>query len=150
MVKFIGEYRAKVDDKGRLVFPSAFKAVMGDSPLHFIVKKDPFDPCLSIFTDDEWVRMSEDVKSRLNFFNPEHNRLWRIFMSNRAAIEPDPKLGRIAIPKTLLDQIQVKKEVVFKGLDHKIELWSAELADSLVSGTEDEAALAERILGGNN
>jgi len=149
MIKFVGEFRAKVDDKGRLVFPSAFKAVMGDAPLHFIVKKDTFDPCLSIYTADEWEKMSEDVKSRLNFFNREHNNLWRILMSNRAAVEPDPKLGRIAIPKYLLDQIQVKKEVVFKGLDHKIELWAAELSDSLVSGTEDEATLAERILGNN-
>ena len=30
MINFIGEYRAKVDDKGRLVFPSAFKAVCGE------------------------------------------------------------------------------------------------------------------------
>lgn len=147
MVKFIGEYRAKVDDKGRLVFPSAFKAVMGEAPLHFIVKKDPFDPCLCIYTDIEWEKMSEDIKSRLNFFNPEHNRLWRIFMSNRAAVEPDPKLGRIAIPKLLLDMIQVKKDVVFKGLDHKIELWAAELSDSMVCTSENEALLAERILG---
>ena len=27
-VKFIGEYTAKVDDKGRLVLPSAFKALI--------------------------------------------------------------------------------------------------------------------------
>lgn len=147
MTKFIGEYRAKVDDKGRLVFPSAFKAVMKDEPLRFVVKKDPFDRCLSIYTDSEWDRMSEEIRSRLNFFKPEHDRLWRIFMSNRALIEPDPKLGRVAIPKALLDMIQVKKEVVFKGLDHKIELWSAELAETIAASAEEEAELAERILG---
>lgn len=149
MTKFIGEYRAKVDDKGRLVFPSAFKAVLKDEPLRFVVKKDPFDLCLSIYTDSEWERMSEEIKSRLNFFKPEHNRLWRVFMSNRALIEPDPKLGRVAIPKALLDLIQVKKEVVFKGLDHKIELWATEIADTLVTSPADEAELAERILGDN-
>ena len=40
MVKFIGEYRAKMDDKGRLVFPSAFKALLPEGkPQLFVIKK---------------------------------------------------------------------------------------------------------------
>ena len=40
MTTFIGEYTAKVDDKGRLVFPSAFKAVMPtDGDMRFVLKK---------------------------------------------------------------------------------------------------------------
>ena len=30
MASFIGEYKAKVDDRGRLVFPSAFKELCAD------------------------------------------------------------------------------------------------------------------------
>jgi len=149
MIKFIGDYRAKVDDKGRLVFPSAFKVVMGDEPLSFVVKKDPFEPCLSIYTVAEWDRRSEELRSKLNPYNPEHNKLLRVIMGNRALIEPDPKLGRVAIPKALLDMIQVKKDVVFKGLDYKIELWSAETADAAAAQMPDEAEMAMRILGGN-
>jgi len=149
MIKFIGEYRAKVDDKGRLVFPSAFKAVMGDGPLSFVVKKDPFEPCLSIYTGAEWERMSEELRTKLNSYNPEHNKLQRAIMGNRALIEPDPKLGRVAIPKALLEMIQVKKDVVFKGLDWKIELWAAETADAAAAEMPDEAEMAMRILGSN-
>ena len=106
MTKFVGEYRAKTDDKGRLVFPSAFKSLMDSTrPLRLVVKKNLFSPCLDIFTYEEWERESEEIKSRLNFFNREHAAFWRGYMSGRAMVEPDGKLGRISIPRPLLDSI---------------------------------------------
>ena len=147
MVKFVGEHRAKLDDKGRLVFPSAFKALMGDEALRFVVKQDLFSECLSIYTYSEWERQSEEIKSKLNFFNKEHSRFWRAYMENRALIEPDGKLGRITIPKHLLDRIKVDKEVVFSGNDHKIELWAKELFESSKMADEEFVSLAEKILG---
>jgi len=139
-----------MDDKGRLVFPSAFKSVMEEGdPMRFIVKKDSFDPCLTIYTYSEWERMSEEIKSRLNLFIPEHNRFWRKYMDGRALVEPDPKLGRITIPRTLLDEISVKKDVVFKGLDHKIELWASEVLDTASGAFPDEAELTVKLLGQN-
>lgn len=147
MVKFVGVHRAKVDDKGRLVFPSAFKSLMGSEALRFVVKRDLFSECLSIYTYSEWERESEEIKSKLNFFNKEHSMFWRAYMSNRALIEPDEKFGRITIPKPLLDSIHVEKEVVFSGNDHKIELWAKELFESNDMRDEEFVSLAEKILG---
>ena len=122
MTKFIGEYKARIDDKGRLVFPSAFKALMdSDEPMRLVVKKNLYSPCLDIYTYREWERESEDIKSRLNFFNPEHSTFWRGYMSGRAVVEPDGKLGRITIPRQLLESIGAGKEVIFAGNDHKID-----------------------------
>jgi len=127
MVKFIGEYNVKVDDKGRLIIPAAFKSIMPqDEPMMFVIKKDIFTDCLEMWTYEEWVRQSEDVKSRLNFFNQNHARFWREYMRGRALVQPDAKLGRILIPKNLLESIGVSKEVVFCGADHKIEIWAKE------------------------
>ena len=111
MTKFIGEYKARIDDKGRLVFPSAFKALMdSDEPMRLVVKKNLYSPCLDIYTYREWERESEDIKSRLNFFNPEHSTFWRGYMSGRAVVEPDGKLGRITIPRQLLESIGARLE----------------------------------------
>ena len=53
MAKFIGEYNAKLDDKGRLVFPSGLKALAdANVPLRFVVKKDLFSPCLEMYSYD--------------------------------------------------------------------------------------------------
>lgn len=149
MVKFVGEYKAKVDDKGRIVFPSVFKElVRSDEPVRLVVKKNLFFPCLDIYLYDEWERESEEIKSRLNFFNREHALFWRGYMNGRAIVSPDGKLGRISIPRPLLDHIGATgREVIFSGNDHKIELWAKEAYENALMDEAEFTALAEKILG---
>ena len=146
MTKFIGEYTVKIDDKGRLVLPSAFKnAVPAGEELKFVVKKNIFTDCLEMYTFAEWERQSEDVKSRLNFFNQKHALFWREYMRNRAVVEPDSKIGRISIPRKMLETIGANKEVVFAGNDFKIEIWSKErYEESGISG-EEFISIAESL-----
>ncbi len=145
MVKFIGEYVCKLDDKGRVVFPADFKAQLGAGDLRLIVRKDIFEPCLEMFTYTEWERQSEELKARLNFFRRDHAQFWREYMRNRAMVEPDGKLGRINIPKKLLEDIGVQKELVFFGNDHKLEIWSKENFDKENLTADGLAALAESL-----
>ena len=148
MAKFIGCYKAKVDDKGRLIFPSAFKSSMGEgASLRFVVKKSLFADCLEMYAYDEWERDSEAVRSRLNFFNPEHASFWREYMRGTADVEPDGKLGRMTIPKALLDQAGLGKEVVFAGNNHLIEIWDKEKYEAREMDSDAFVALAEKILG---
>ncbi len=148
MAKFIGEYNAKLDDKGRLVFPSALKALTDPGiPLRFVVKKDLFSPCLEMYSYEEWEKQSEAVKARLNpSLNREHAVLWRAYMSNRAVVEPEEKTGRILIPRHLLNMIGVNKEVIFAGADFKIELWPKEAYQVSLISNDDYVSLAEKIL----
>jgi len=146
MTTFIGEYISKLDDKGRLVFPSSFKSIMPEgSDMRFVIKKDIFSPCLEMYTWEEWEKQSAEVKSKLNFFNEGHNQFWREYMRNRAVVEPDSKFGRISIPRKLLDSIGISKEVVFCGNDYKIEIWAKEnyLASEL--SNEEYIAIAGRL-----
>ena len=148
MSKFIGEYRVKVDDKGRIVFPAAFKATMSACESgQLIIKKDIFEDCLEMFTYEQWEKESDEVKSRLNFFNKEHALFWREYMRDRAIVEPDKKLGRISIPKQLLAQIGADKELVLAGNDHKIGIWAKERYDSNKLSGENFTELAQKILG---
>ena len=57
MVKFIGTYEAKLDDKGRVVVPAAYKSLvskyLGVEPggeVSFVIKKDIYANCLNMFT----------------------------------------------------------------------------------------------------
>lgn len=127
MATFIGEYTVKTDDKGRIVFPAAFKSAMpADGDMRFVLKKDIFENCLEMFTFEEWERQSRNVKEKLNFFNREHAAFWREYMRDRAIVVPDGKPGRISIPRKLLESIGVTKEAVFSGNDYKIEIWAKE------------------------
>ena len=147
MVKFIGEYSGKVDDKGRIILPSAFKAIMlAEGDMRLVIKKDIYEDCLEMYTFREWERQSEEVKSKLNPFNRKHAAFWREYMRNRAVAEPDSKLGRISIPKRLMDSIGIGKEVVFCGSDHKIELWAKERYESSSIPQSEFLALTADIL----
>lgn len=148
MVKFIGEYSVKVDDKGRIVFPAPLKQLLDPNGDHrFVVKKDLYSNCLEMYSYQEWKRQSEEVKSRLNFFNRKHTLFWREYMRDRAIVEPDEKIGRITIPARLLEEIGVVKEVTFAGSDHKIEIWAKENWEKEKLETTLFTELAEEILG---
>lgn len=143
MNTFIGEYTVKIDDKGRMVFPSAFKSLMpADGDMRFVIKKDIFEDCLEMYTFEEWERQSSEVKSRLNFFNRDHAMFWREYMRDRAVVEPDGKVGRISVPKKLLEAIGVNKEVVFSGNDYKIEIWAREKFEEARISNEQYISLA--------
>ena len=135
MASFIGQYEAKVDDKGRLVFPSAFKALLPEGELpRLVIKKNIFEDCLEMYTGKEWERQSEELKSKLNFLNKDHAAFWRKYMRDCAEVILDASIGRFAVPRNLLEKIGVTKEVVFSGNDYKIELWAKEkFADSEIS-----------------
>ena len=147
MVTFIGEYTARLDDKGRLVFPSPLKGAMPPgSDMRFVVKKDLFEPCLQMYTMEEWTRQSEKVKDSLDLtFNKTHAKFWREYMRDRDTVEPDPKFGRITISRRLLDSIGVEKEVVFPGNDFRIEIWAKERFEESGISNEEIIAIAESL-----
>ena len=148
MVRFIGEHTSKVDDKGRVIFPAAFKSKMlaaGDD-MRLVVRKENFSNCLEVYTYSEWERQSDNVLSKLNpAFNEKHAIFWRAYMRNRAVVEPDPKFGRISIPKKLLDMIGVTKEVVFYGNDFKLEIWAKEAYESIDISAQEFTTLAGQL-----
>lgn len=147
MVTFIGEYTSKVDDKGRLVFPAPLKgALPPGSDMRFVIKKNLFEPCLEMYTYEEWEKQSGEVKSSLDLtFNRQHATFWREYMRDRDIVEPDAKVGRISISRKLLDSINVNKEVVFSGNDFKIEIWAKEKFEESRLSNEEFIAIAESL-----
>jgi MraZ protein len=146
MSTFIGEYTGKLDDKGRLIMPSAFRTKDLPEGGAFVIHKNVFDNSLEMYPVDEWRKFSEEVLAGINRNSREGNRTWREFNRNRAVVTPDEKTGRITIPKQLLDIINVQKDVMFVGQDIKIELWAKEQWDGAVMGDEELAASFEKLM----
>lgn len=146
MVTFIGKYTSKVDDKGRLVFPAPLKgAVPPGSDMRFVIKKSLYDDCLEMWSYDEWEKEAEKIREGLDFFNPQHVIFWREYMRDCDVVEPDARLGRISISRYLLDAIGVTKDVVFFGVNFKIEIWAAEKFECSKVSKEDYVAIAKSL-----
>ena len=146
MVTFIGKYPSKIDDKGRLVFPAKFKGMVAPGgDLRFVIKKSLYDNCLEMWSYEEWERETEKIREGLDFFNPQHVQFWREYMRDCDIVEPDAKLGRISISRYLLDSIGVDREVVFFGINFKIEIWARERFESSKVSKEDYVAIAKSL-----
>ena len=147
MTNFIGDYRCKVDAKGRILFPAGLKKQLEENGNCFVIKKDLFEQCLVMYTSAEWERQNAAIRSQINPFNPEHNRFLRGFYSGTAEIELDNN-GRLLLPKRLLDEVGIDKDVVLSGQDTKIELWAESKYDAIAEDPEAFAALAEKTMKG--
>lgn len=150
MITFIGDYNCRLDVKGRITLPSAFKKQMKERIQDgFVLKRDIFEKCLILYPMMEWDRQNQIIREKTNPYNREHNRFLRMFYSGTADVQIDSN-SRILIPKRLKDYAEIDTELVLAGHFGKIEIWS-EVLYQQVGRTDDEfAVLAEKILGRSN
>ena len=150
MATFIGDYTCKVDVKGRIILPAAFKKQMpAGAQDHFVVRKDIFENCLVLFAIEDWNRQLAKIRKKLNPFNREQNMFLRNFFKGTAELSLDNN-NRILVPKKLMDLIGANRDVVLAGQDGRIEIWAADIYDKIDMPAEDLANLAEKYLGGSN
>ncbi|MCK4852963.1 MAG: division/cell wall cluster transcriptional repressor MraZ [Bacteroidales bacterium] len=148
MITFIGEYTCKVDVKGRIMLPSAFKKQLpAGSEEKFVIKPDVYESCLVMYPFEEWERLNRIIRRNTNPFNREHARFLRLFHDGKAEVVLDAS-NRLLIPKRLLEYAKAKKEVLLAGQDGKIEVWSPMLYGKFRENVTELESLAEKILGG--
>ena len=150
MITFIGDYTGKLDSKGRITFPSAFKRQMKDY-VHegFVLKRDIFEKCLILYPMKEWERQNQIIINKTNPYNPEHSRFLRMFYSGTVEVSLDSN-SRMLIPRRLMEYAGINSNVVMFGHYGKIEIWSEELYEKASRADDEFAGLAAKILGGSD
>lgn len=146
MSQFQGEFECKLDAKGRLSLPSTLrKQVSPEANEKFMLNRG-FENCLALYPMDEWKKISDAINS-LNMFVVKNREFARYFF--RGAIELGlDGAGRLLLPKRMLDHAGVDKELVLYGWGNKIEIWSQDGYNKMLSQEpKDFAALAEEVMG---
>ncbi len=143
----IGTYECKVDVKGRVLIPSAFKkqlaAVINKG---FVLKRAVFQSCLELYPISEWEELISKVNS-LNRFKKKNNDFIRRFTAGVKFIELDNN-GRLLIPKDLIEFSKIKREIVLSSSVNIIEIWDKDSYESsIVDSRDDFAKLAEEVMG---
>ncbi len=148
MATFIGDYTCKVDVKGRIILPMAFKKQMPpDARDQFVVRKDIFENCLVLYSIEDWDRQLEKIRGKINPYNREHNKFLRNFFKGTAELTLDTS-NRMLVPRRMLELIGADRDVVLAGQDGRIEIWAADTYDKIDMPAEDFANLAEKLMGG--
>lgn len=147
MLSFIGDYSCKADSKSRIVVPVSFrKAMLAAQQTVFVLRKNIYESCLDMYPYSEWEMLAEGLRIRLNRFNRTEAAFLREWYRGTQEVEMDGN-GRILLPKRLLEEIGVEKDIVLAGQDGKIEVWSEDAYRRSGIGAENFAALTQQVFG---
>ena len=139
MVDLNGEYRHKVDAKGRLSLPAKFRKVLqGD----LVVTLSPSSDCLYVFQEEDFNNWVQDFFEQDGGFNPrnkDHVNLRRVLKARAFGADIDGS-GRINIPAGQRADAGIDKDVALVGNTGYFEIWDASSWDEQ-NASIDVAAL---------
>ncbi len=141
---FQGEYDHSVDDKGRVIIPTKFRALLGE---RFYLTKG-LNHCIFVYTDAEFKIMSEKLAAQRQL-DENTIRLQRFFTSTETSVDSQ---GRVALPIKLRKYAGISDngDVAIVGAGSRVEIWNSEaweayndtLTDEVISGAAHEVGLA--------
>lgn len=130
---FLGEYRNKLDNKGRVAVPARFRGELGDS---IIINRYYTDGCLAIYTEEAWKEKYTPVTS-LPDSRSNNRDMIRILASTAQTVQFDSQ-GRILVPSSLIKRVGLEKNCVFIGAMDHVELWPEDKWDAYNESLTDE------------
>lgn len=146
MAHFLGEYDCKLDAKGRFILPSGLKKQLPDEANGQFVINRGFEKCLVLYPQNEWDKIAAEI-NKLNQYVKKNRDFIRYFFRGATELALDNS-DRLLLPKRLKEYAAIDKEMVLFAHTNKIEVWSKEEYDNLLSDEpEDFANLAEQVMG---
>ena len=129
-----GGFDHKIDKKGRVFIPSAFRDELGES---FIICRGIYGKkCLCVYSKEEWNVLVEKIGT---LPSAKSSTVKRFLYDGAFNVEFDTQ-GRILVPPTLRDYAEFDAEVHIIGMDTNIEIW-----DAAIWKEENEANTLESI-----
>lgn len=132
-VDLFGEFRFKVDAKGRVALPAKFRKVLSKD---LIVSRELTDRCLYVFEPEsfnQWVaRLFDDKFGGYDATSRQHVMLRTKLKSNADGVDVDSS-GRIGLAQQMRDAVGIDKDVVLVGNTGYFEIWDAKAYDEQMS-----------------
>lgn len=148
VMRFIGTTDAKLDAKGRVFLPSDFRKQLAESDATFVLKRDVYQPCLVMYTQQVWEMELAVLQSRLDRWNPKHAMLYRQFMAGTEVVTLDAN-GRFLLPRHMAEACHIDNRIVrFVGVDDRIEVWDIAQYDQCMLNDADLAKFMAQEMGG--
>ena len=146
-MRLIGNIEAKIDAKGRAFLPSVFRKVLQTSgEENLVLRKDVFEDCLVLYPESIWNEQTDLLRSRLNRYNAQHQRLWRQFVSEVELLTLDGN-GRFLLPKRYLQMASIQQSIRFIGNGDTIEIWASEKVEAAKLSKEEFGAALQSVMG---
>lgn len=117
-----GEFRAALDEKGRLLIPTKLRSELGGET---VILTKGIDRCLWLFSIAKWEVFSKTVQESIGMFNQRDLMVQRRIIGSAMELDVD-KAGRIGISALLREHAGLAKDCVVVGIRNYLELWDEE------------------------
>ncbi len=115
-----GGYDHKIDKKGRVFIPSAFREELGEN---FIICKGIYKKgCLCVYSKEQWQVFVDKLAA---IPSAKANDVKHFIYDGAFNVEFDAQ-GRILVPPTLREYAGFDTEVHIIGMDTNVEIWDSE------------------------
>ncbi|MCX6257007.1 MAG: hypothetical protein NTW49_03780 [Bacteroidia bacterium] len=142
---FTNKYTVLLDEKYRCVLPAPLKKELGED-IKLVIEKDPFMKCLNLYPVHEWERRALKIKKKFTQDNPYQSAYLSRYFEEIANISLSD-IGRISIPKEMLEYAGIRKEMIFSGQASLIKIWNPDTHAQSRMSDEDFAEMTKNILG---
>lgn len=132
--QFRGRFEIKVDPKGRLSLPPAYRHILPGEHPQLIVTNSRYrgKSCLHVYTLSEWEKLERRI-GKLSSLKTEVQAFRRFYLSGGQVVDVDSQ-NRILVPQSLRRFSGLESHAVLVGLGSKFEIWSQENWNEIYEG----------------
>ena len=142
---FTGSHRVRVDEKGRLAIPAAFRRELPEGSFVSV----GLDRVLAIYPPEVWEALALELRSPLQ--GPDQRALARTLYSLSDSFEPDGQ-GRITLSaeSRRAAGIENPSTAVVIGSGSRVEIWPEERWNSYSADAQERfTEFADRVISGH-
>lgn len=118
-VDFTGEYEHRLDDRGRLAIPSAYRGLFEHGGY---LLPGP-DGQIELYTPDAY-QTEKQIRTVNDKLRPAARRLARSFFGRVRRVETD-RQGRILIPPQMREERSITGDTTIVGMGEYLEIWNS-------------------------
>lgn len=128
MTQFLGTHKSKLDGKGRISIPAAFRTLLrpeGATTAPLILRPSHRHACLEGWPPAAFQALAKPLDA-MEMFSDEHDDMLTALYANAWPMEAD-KDGRIVLPEELILHAGLSENgaVEFHGKGNTFEIWEA-------------------------
>jgi MraZ protein len=158
MSQFLGTHQNRLDAKGRVSVPSAFRttlrAGMGEAvtdenaPVKFILRPSHKHACIEGWPVAKFDTLAASV-GQFNTFSDAHEDMSAALYADAFPVETD-KEGRVILPAELVAHAGLTNAVAFMGMGETFQIWEPEAATRRRAEAREAARLRQLSLPGSS
>ena len=145
MALFLGRHVHRIDRKGRVSVPAAFRAALSGQLEQGLVAVPSFKlPAVDCYSMEKLEALSQQV-DQLPTFSEERDDFAAALFGNAIQLPLDGE-GRIVLPEAIIAHARIGESVAFLGGGKTFSIWEPSAADEFLAKAGSRALSERRVL----